>query len=52
MKIVNTKEENLCIFWATRGILMKYSGKMWPSSEKSQEGGQIDPQPWLNVVLL
>ena len=48
MKIVNAKEENLCIFWATRGISMKYSGKMWLSS---QEEGQIDPQPWLKCIL-
>ena len=28
MKIVNTDGENLHIFWTTRGILIKVSGKM------------------------
>ena len=29
MKIANIEEYNLHIFWTTRGISMKFSGKMW-----------------------
>ena len=29
MKLVNIEEENLCIFWTTWVISMKFSGKIW-----------------------
>ena len=28
-KVVNIEEENLHIFWTTKGISMKFTGKMW-----------------------
>ena len=29
MKLINIDGENLHIFWITRGISMKFSGKIW-----------------------
>ena len=50
MKIVNNDEENLRIFWTTRGISMKFSGKMYHENIKSHEKKCFTPS-LVNTVL-
>ena len=38
MKTVNTEEEDLHIFWTTRGISMKLSGKVWFVKKLKKQG--------------
>lgn len=38
MKTVNTEEEDLHIFWTTREISMKLSGKVWLVKKLKKQG--------------